>query len=119
MEKSYRRAAICVWQKGDPGHDHLGLVCRSARWGDGVNADFCRSNPPLRTGRSWLDAGYASDRRLRNGAGDCASAANETRRQSVALVRLRLWNCNHSIWFVESILVIARAAMSRWSVRQR
>src|SRR6266436_10318692 len=112
MEKSYRRAAICVWQKGDPGHDYPGLVCGSAGGRDSVNADFCRSNPSLRAGRSWLDAGDAGDRRLCDGVGGGAFAADEACRQELALVRHRVRRCYDPFRLVESILVIARATMS-------
>src|SRR6184192_4763534 len=107
MEESRRRAPVRVWQKGDPGHDHTGFVCGYAWRRDSVDADLCRSDPSLRPGWSRLDAGDAGNRGVRGGARDCASAADETRRQSVALVRHRVRFRDHPVWVIESILVIA------------
>ena len=106
-------------QKGNPGHDYPGFVCRSAGRCDGVDADLCGSNSSLWTGRSRLDARDAGSRGVCDGTGDCASAADEACRQNVALVRDRIRPCNHPVWIVESILVIARRAFSHRSVRQR
>ena len=86
---------------------------------DSVDADLCRSDPARRPCRSRLDAGDAGNRRLCDGADGGAFAADETCRQKVALVRDRIWRCDDPVRVIENILVIARSAMSRRSVRQR
>src|SRR5256886_323719 len=117
LEKSYRGNAVCTPQKGNSGNDHVGSVCSPTRWGDGADADFRRPNSALRTCRTRLAARLTRDRRFRDGARGGASAADETGRQDLALVRHRLWHRDHRLWFIQGVLVLARRIVSDRSVR--
>src|SRR4030095_7737107 len=86
MEKSRGRTSICISQKSDFGDNHPGFVRGPAGRRDGINADFRRSNSALRTCWPWLAASNACDRRLCNGAGGSAFAADEADWTNLALV---------------------------------
>src|SRR5215475_241019 len=117
MEKSHGWIEVCVSKKSDPGDDHPGSLCGPAGRRDSVDADFRRSDSALRAGWPWLAASNASDRCLCNGAGRSAPAADEAGWPNLALVCVRIWNCDHSVWSVQNILVIARALISYRRVR--
>src|SRR5262245_13764567 len=117
MEESHGRAQVCISQKSDPGDHHPGSVCGLAGRRDRSDADFRRSDSALRTGWPRLAASNASDRCLCDGAGRSAPAADEAGWPDLALVRLRIWNCDYLVWPVQNILVIARALISYRRVR--
>src|SRR5215831_9854359 len=117
MEKSHGRTEVRVSKKSDPGDHHPGSLRGPAGRGDSADADFRRSDSALRTGWPRLAASNASDRCLCDGAGRSAPAADEAGWPNLALVRLRIWNCNYLVWPVQNILVIARALISYRRVR--
>src|SRR5262245_14018163 len=117
MEESHGRAPICVSQKSDPGDDHTGSLRSPAGRSDSADADFCRSDPALRTGWPWLASSDAGNRCLCDGAGGSAFAADEAGGPSITLVRLWLWYCDHPVWLVQDFLVFARPIISYRGVR--
>jgi len=119
LEKSHGRPSICLSEKGDPGNNHPGFVRGTAWRRDRAAADFRRSNPALRTGGAGLDASDARGWRLLYGACGRTSPADETSRQSPAVVRYGVRDRDNSFRLIQNILAIARLAMSRRCVRQR
>src|SRR5205814_8538285 len=70
------------------------------------------------TSRTVLDALRSSGRGVRDGAGGGASAADETCRQNLALVRHWFWDFDHPFRLVEGALVVARLVVSYRGIRQ-
>src|SRR5947207_2969270 len=112
LEKLDRWNAVRVQQTCDSRDHYTRFVCRVAWRRDRTLAYFRRSNPALRTDRTWLDASRSSGRRFHDGFNGGVSPADETSRQNIAMVCHGFRNRDHTFRFVENALVIARPVVS-------
>src|SRR5215469_4670111 len=117
MEEPHGRAPIRVQQKSYPRDNYPGSVCSPVGRRYGADADLRRSNPARWACRAWLDAGNSRDWRFHDGVGSGACAADEAGWPNLALVCLRIWNCDYPVWVIENFLVIARFIISYRRVR--
>src|SRR5262249_59935274 len=85
---------------------------------EGLDAVFGGQNFSLRPGGSGLDAREAGSRGFCDGSARCASTADETGWENIAVVRNWVRRSHNRVRLVENILVVAQRTFSSWSVRQ-